>query len=106
MLGDGVADLAAEDVVEAGEGASLVAQPEEILVGIPDAPASEGVQHDVGLVLGGHVRGTPVQRMTRFSRRFTSWMNGSLRWRPALVTAGPTGFPNWVMMTCSVSLTV
>ncbi len=60
VLGDGVAGLAAEDVVQAGLGAAFVAQPQEVLQGIGDAPAREEVDRDVELVLGRHVRRTAV----------------------------------------------
>jgi hypothetical protein len=33
-------------------------------------------------------------------------MNGTLILRPGVVIGSPTGLPNWVMMTCWVSLTM
>ena len=44
--------------------------------------------------------------------RLICWMKGFLKWRPASFFCGsaliglPTGLPNSVMKTCSVSLTV
>jgi hypothetical protein len=48
----------------------------------------------------------PSHSSTRLSIGLTSWMKGSLIFRPAVVTGSPTGLPNWVMITCSTSLTV
>ena len=45
-------------------------------------------------------------RSTRFSNRFTSWMNGVLKCSPASITGSPTGSPNCVMMTISVMRTM
>jgi hypothetical protein len=41
-----------------------------------------------------------------FGMRFTTWMNGFLKWRPGSVIGFPCGSPNWVMMTCSTGETV
>lgn len=62
--------------------------------------------HDVGLVLGRHLARLRFER-ARFSKRFTSWMNGTLREERAGRGDGfaHKGLPNWVMMTCSVSST-
>ena len=60
MLGDGVAGLAAENVVQPGLGAALVVQPQEILQRVGDPPASIHIDRDVKLVLGRHVRRTAV----------------------------------------------
>jgi hypothetical protein len=60
VLGDRVAGLAAEDVVEAGLRTALVAQPQEVLQRIGDPPAREEVDRDVELVLGRHVRRAAV----------------------------------------------
>jgi hypothetical protein len=49
--------------------------------------------------------GLPSHSRMRLSMRLTSWMKGTLSLRPAVVTAAPTGLPNWVMITCSISLT-
>jgi hypothetical protein len=42
----------------------------------------------------------------RLSIGFTSWMKGSLIFSPAVVSGSPTGLPNCVIITCSISLTV
>jgi len=61
----------------------------------------------VGISVAG-----PSQARMRFSMRLTSWTNGFLKCRPASLCSGsaligsPTGLPNSVMKTCSVSSTV
>jgi hypothetical protein len=50
--------------------------------------------------------GLPSHPRTRLSIALTFWMNGILTFSPAEVTGSPTGLPNWVMITCSTSLTV
>jgi hypothetical protein len=56
VLGDRVARLATEDVVEAGLRRAFIAEPQEVLEGIGDPPARKEIDRDVELVLGGHVR--------------------------------------------------
>src|SRR5207253_1234562 len=60
VLGDGIARLAAENVLEARLGASLIVQPDEIDLGIIDAPAREGIDVDVSLVSGRNSHGQSV----------------------------------------------
>ena len=55
MLGDGVAGLAAENVVQAGLGTAFIPQPQKVLEGIDDPPACKEVDRDVQLVLGRHI---------------------------------------------------
>jgi hypothetical protein len=106
VLGDGVARLAAEDVVEARLRAALVAQPQEVLQRIGDPPAREQVDGDVELVLGRHVGRVAVPLQHPLVDGLTVWTKGSLSLRPGVVTGAPTGLPNWVMIACSTSLTV
>ena len=53
--------------------------------------------------------GGPSHSRIRFSKRFTVWIIGSLKWRPAplgpswALIAALTGLPNCVTITCSVS---
>jgi hypothetical protein len=42
----------------------------------------------------------------RLSMELTSWMKGTFILSPAVVTGSPTGLPNCVMITCSISFTV
>src|SRR6266545_7786911 len=60
VLGHSVADLAADDVVEAGERASLITQSGEELQRVADAPAAERVHDYVELVARGHLTGAAV----------------------------------------------
>ncbi len=50
--------------------------------------------------------GSPSHSMKRFSNRWTVWVNGILSLSPGVVIGRPTGLPNCVTTTCSVSLTV
>ena len=50
--------------------------------------------------------GSPLHSSQRLSKVWTVWMNGTFMCRPGSVCGWPTGSPNWVMMTCSVSLIV
>jgi hypothetical protein len=106
VLGHRVAGLAAEDVVQPRLGAALVAQPQEVLQGIDDAPAGEEVDRDVELVLGGHVRRVAVPLQDPLVDGVHLLDEGAFILSPAVVTGSPTGLPNWVMITCSTSLTV
>src|ERR1700745_3145938 len=49
--------------------------------------------------------GLPSHSRTRLSIRLTSWMKGTLNFRPADVTGSPTRPPDWVMIACSTLLT-
>ena len=60
MLGDSVAGLAAQDIVEAGLSTAFVVQPQEVLERIHNPPAGEQVDRDVELVLGWHIGRTAV----------------------------------------------
>ena len=50
--------------------------------------------------------GSPSHSMNRFSNLWTVWVNGILSLSPGVMIGLPTGLPNWVTMTCSVSETV
>ena len=56
MLGDRVAGLAAQNVVEARLRTAFIAQPKEILEWIRNPPPREQIDGYVELVLGGHIR--------------------------------------------------
>ena len=52
---DGIAGFAAENIVQTGLRAALIAQPQEILQRVGDFPAGEQIDGNVELVLSGHV---------------------------------------------------
>ena len=60
VFGDGVARFGAENVVETGLGAALVAEFLKEQERIDDGPAGVGVDDDVGLVLRRHLGGASV----------------------------------------------
>ena len=60
MLGDGVARLGPEDVIEAGLGGALVAQFFKESQRIDDFPAGVGVDDDIRFILRRHLGGTAV----------------------------------------------
>lgn len=55
VFSDDAAGGGAEDVIDAGLGGALVAEAAEVLEGVCDTPAAEGVYGDVEFVFGGHV---------------------------------------------------
>jgi ribosomal protein L35 len=88
VLGDRIAGLAAQDVVEARLGTAFVAQSQEILQWIGNPPAGEEIDRDVELVLGRHVRGTAVPLEHPFVDRIDLLDKGHLD----LQTGGGHGF--------------
>src|SRR5260370_13347169 len=60
MFGNGVARLAAEDVIETRQGTALIVQTHEISLWVFDAPPRECIDMDICLVSGGDGNRSPV----------------------------------------------